>query len=431
MTEENKENKKNQQKEKEKIERSETKEAKFFKKQLAVFLVVCLAGSFVFGLLGGVASRYFIPSSENDVFLKGITTVSNSNESVDQKIIKAVEKSEGAVVSIVATKDVPIVEQYYINPFEDFFGFPFEFQIPQYRQKGTTKKEVSSGSGFIVSPDGYVITNKHVVEDESASYTLFTNDGKKYEVEVIARDPVEDFAVLKIKSDIKTFPFLTLGNSDHLALGQVVIAIGNALGEFRNTVSVGVISGLARSIQASDPITGEAVVLSDVIQTDAAINQGNSGGPLLNLNGEVIGINTAMVYSAQNIGFAIPVDKIKTSFEQAVQTGEIKVPFLGVFYQIVDPSLQEEKGLKVDYGALIAESEEEGLAIIKGSPAEKAGLKEGDIILEVNGQKVDANHDLSSLIRQYKVGDKITLKVLRGNDYLNIEVVLEERKLKQ
>ncbi|MGB9681256.1 MAG: S1C family serine protease [Minisyncoccia bacterium] len=397
------------------------------KKYLLLFLIVCLFSSFGFGLLGGVASRFFLPKNEETNIPLALTGSSN----YEQEIIKAVEKSEKAVVSIVATKDLPVIEKYYINPFEDFpyFPFGFEFQIPQYRQKGTKKQEVSSGSGFIVSPDGYVITNKHVVEDEEASYTVLTNDGKKYEAEVIAKDPSEDFAVLKIKGNNLKFDYLTLGSSKDLKLGQTVIAIGNALGEFKNTVSVGVISGLNRTLSATDPTTGETNVLLNVIQTDAAINRGNSGGPLINLKGEVVGINTAMVFGAQNIGFAIPIDQVKGALDQAIKTGKITTPFLGVWYQMITPDLKEEKNLSVDYGALISKpSDSNEPAIIKGSPAEKAGLKEGDIILEVNGEKVTMNNPLASIIRKYKVGEKIKLKVLREGKFLEIEVVLGEKK---
>ncbi|MGE4554683.1 MAG: S1C family serine protease, partial [Candidatus Paceibacterota bacterium] len=191
----------------------------------------------------------------------------------------------------------------------------------------------------------------------------------------------------------------------------------------------GVVSGLNRSLSATDPSTGETSVLNNVIQTDAAINRGNSGGPLLNLEGEVVGINTAMVFGAQNIGFAIPIDQVKSSLEQAIKTGKIVTPFLGIWYQMITPELKEEKNLPVDYGALISKpSDSSEGAVIKDSPAEKAGLKERDIILEVNGQKVTLDNPLVSIIRQYKVGEKIKLKVLREGKTLEIEVILGERK---
>ena len=278
-----------------------------------------------------------------------ITTATTIKESLyqskvdyEQKIINAVKQAENSVVSIVATKDLPIIESYYYNPFKDFFGdddFGFYFQIPQNKQKGTQKKEVSSGSGFVVDPNGYIITNRHVVEDTQAEYTVLLNDGSKHKATVVSRDPSEDFALVKI--DATGLKPLKLGTADNLELGQTAIAIGNALGEFQNTVSVGVISGLHRSVQALDD-NGNIATLNDVIQTDAAINPGNSGGPLLNLNGEVIGVNVAIVRSAQNIGFAIPINKIKNILNDAIKTGKITVPFIGICHTVINSDIAEK-----------------------------------------------------------------------------------------
>ena len=205
-------------------------------------------------------------------------------------VVDAVKKTNPAVVSIMISKNVPKYEAYVDpnqqqDPFSDLFP-GFSFNIPQYRQNGTGKKEIGGGSGFLVSSDGLIVTNKHVVNQKDVEYTVFTNDGKKHTATVVARDPVLDIALLKIVGS--NFPYLTLGNSDSLQVGQSVVAIGNALAEFRNTVSVGVISGLARSVVAGDS-SGNTELLDHVIQTDAAINPGNSGGPLLNLSGQVIG----------------------------------------------------------------------------------------------------------------------------------------------
>ncbi len=232
----------------------------------------------------------------------------------EQAVIKAVEQASPAVISITISKNVPIIEQCPYNPFSDlppefqqFFGQGFEFYQPC--QKGTELQEIGGGSGFIISPDGLIVTNKHVVFDEKAEYTVFTNDGKKYKAEILARDSSRDLAIIKISA--QNLPVLQLGDSDSIKLGQTAIAIGNALGEFRNTVSVGVISGLSRRVTASGGDTSET--LEGLIQTDAAINAGNSGGPLLNLKGKVIGINVAMVSGAQNIGFTIPINQVKKS----------------------------------------------------------------------------------------------------------------------
>ncbi len=255
--------------------------------------------------------------------------------SQEDKVVRTVKEVSPAVVSIIVTKDLPVMEQYYqeYNPFEgddffkqffedDFFA-PFQFQIPQYRQKGTEKREIGGGTGFIVSSDGLILTNKHVVVDEEADYTVLTNEGEKVPAQVLARDPIEDIAVLKIDRD--DLPVVKLGDSDKLAIGQTVVAIGNALGEFRNTVSLGVISGLRRSIMASSGL-GQTEQLSEVIQTDAAINQGNSGGPLLNLQGEAIGINVAMAQGAENIGFALPINKAGRDIDQIKKQGKISYP---------------------------------------------------------------------------------------------------------
>ncbi len=392
-------------------------EDKLFRKYLLSFLLVALISGFVFGFLGGLASKSFLASrTEEENAKKTAEEVYFSD--YEGQIEKVVKDSENSVVSIIATKDLPVLRQYFIDP------FGFGFMIPQYRQEGTKPQQVSAGSGFVIDSNGFIATNKHVVADSSAQYTVLMNDGKKYEATVIARDPVEDFAVLKINKT-NLVP-VKLGDSNKLVLGQTVIAIGNALGEFKNTVSVGVVSGLRRNISVTTD-AGEIVTLDNVIQTDAAINPGNSGGPLLNLSGEVVGINTAMVSSAQNIGFALPINVLKNSLDQAVTTGKIKVPYLGVRYLLITPNLQQDKNLPVDYGALLTKGEEGEPAVEKNSPAAKAGLKENDIILEVNSIKVTEDNPLASLIRQYQVGETLILKVLRGDKTLTIQVGLEER----
>lgn len=353
------------------------------------------------------------------------------NEESD--VVSVVEKVSPAVVSIIITKNLPKIEEYYFNPFGDddffnrFFGDDFfNFGIPQYRQNGTEEQEIGGGTGFIITSDGYIVTNKHVVADEEAEYTVMMNDESKYDAEVVARDPTTDFAVLKIEG--KDFPTIELGDSDELKVGQTVIAIGNALGEFRNTVSVGVISGLSRSITASSFGFGSENLVG-VIQTDASINHGNSGGPLLNLAGQVIGINTAIAQDAQNIGFAIPINEVKNSIESVKEYGKIIKPWLGVRYIMINKSLAESNKLDVDYGALIIRGEEKtDLAVIPGSPADKAGLVENDIILEVNGEKIDQDYPLMKAIAKFKPGDEITLKVLHKGEEKEVKVKLEELK---
>jgi len=240
----------------------------------------------------------------------------------------------------------------------------------------------------------------------------------------LARDPVQDLAIIKIEKADESFKVVKLGDSSKLQIGQTVITIGNALGEFRNTVSVGVISGLGRKVTA----TGGGIVetIEDVIQTDAAINKGNSGGPLLNLRGEVIGINTAMALEAENIGFTIPINKAKKAIEQVKAFGKIVYPFLGIRYVLITEDLQQKNNLPVNYGALITGGEGEP-AITPGSVAQTAGLKEGDIILEFAGEKITPENSLAKIIMKYNPGDIVTLKILSANKEKTIELTLGER----
>ena len=371
-----------------------------------VVAISVLFGFAAGGLVGGLVYYKVAGHLKNlpfDYFRKIASTSEQAYQpqtTQEQKIIDVVKQTSPAVVSIVITKDVPILEQIYENPFEEFGPVPFEFLVPRIRQKGTEKKEIGGGSGFIVSPEGTVVTNKHVVLDDEAEYTVFTTDGKSYPAKVLAKDPVQDVAVLRIEREKIIdeggaftqidFPFVKLGNSDTLEIGQSVVAIGNALGEFRNTVSVGVISGLGRTITASGNNFVETI--EDVIQTDAAINQGNSGGPLLNLAGEVVGINTATVLEAQSIGFAVPVNKAKRDVEQVKTLGKIVYPFLGVRYVLLTEKTAKENDLSVNYGAWVKRGNDGERPVTSGSPAADAGILEGDIILEFNKEKINQDN---------------------------------------
>lgn len=348
----------------------------------------------------------------------------------EKTITSVVERVSPAVVSIIISKDVPVFEQVYLSPispdelglppeFKEFFQFNFP-QIPQLRQKGTEKQKIGGGTGFIISNNGTILTNKHVVSDKDAEYTIYLNNGKKFSGKVLALHPVDDLAVIKIEA--KNLPYLYLGDSDNLKLGQSAIAIGNALGEFQNTVSVGVVSGLKRSIVASDS-GGNVEKLEGLIQTDAAINPGNSGGPLLNLRGEIIGINTAIVSGAQGISFAIPVNRAKKMLRDLNTTGKIEIPFLGVRYVVVNEDVQKKFNLPFDYGAYIYSGDKQS-PIISGSPAEKSGLKTKDIILEADGQKINLQNSLAQIVANKNIGDKLALKIWRQGKILAIGVVL-------
>ena len=399
---------------------------------LSIILISVLLSSF-FGFIAGAISgsvfyldlqEYFgqlnvdLPFSEttNETEYPPQTTQ-------EQTIINVVKENSPAVVSVIVTKDLVVLEQYYSDPFEDFGGSPL--RIPQYREKGVEKQTIGQGSGFIVSSDGIIVTNKHVVLDEEADYTVVTNNGQQYPAQVLAKDPIQDLAVLKVEGS-SSFPTIKLGDSDSLQIGQTVIAIGNALGEFQNTVSVGVISGLGRTITASGG--GILETLEDVIQTDAAINKGNSGGPLLNLKGEVVGINTAVSLEGENIGFTIPINKAKKDIEQVKTIGKIVYPFIGVRYIIINEEIQKENDLPVDYGALIVSGEgADTVAIVPGSPAEESGLQEGDIILEFDGQRITSTNSLADIISNYDPGDIVVLKVLRDEQEMFFTITLTER----
>ena len=335
-------------------------------------------------------------------------------------VVDVVRKSNVAVVSIVGMKDVPKYDVVY-NDTNVFGGI---FRTPTYVQNGTEKKKTGSGTGFLISSDGYIVTNKHVVSDTSASYSVTLNNSKVYDATVLARDDVLDVAILKVSSTDK-LSYLQLGDSDTIEVGQSVVAIGNALGQFKNTVSVGVVSGLSRSVTASTG-GGGSEKLSKVIQTDAAINPGNSGGPLLDINSNVIGVNVAVVSGSENIGFALPINSIKSVIDSVRKTGSISRPYVGVRYVTINPEIKKSKGLTVDYGVWVMKGSKGEPAIVPNSPAEKAGIKEGDVILEIDGQKIDEEGDFTFLIRDKNVGDYVELKVLSGNIIRSITIKLEK-----
>lgn len=368
-----------------------------------------------------LASSYV---KEQQVENTGMKAVNDKEKEVlplisqEDSIISVVKKANPAVVSIIISKEVPKYDVSYnqTNPFGDMFGNTFPnlfFQTPTYKQNGTEKKEIGGGSGFLISSDGLIVTNKHVVSDTSAEYTVFLSNGKKYVAKILARDSVLDVALIKITPPLGTaFPYLELADSSKLELGQSVIAIGNALGEFKNSVSQGIISGLSRSITAGDN-QGNSEQLDKVIQTDAAINPGNSGGPLLNLDGRVIGINVAVVQGSENVGFALPINSVKSAINSVKLTGKIIRPYIGIRYITVTADLKTKNNLTVDYGILVQRGKDASeLAVIPGSPADKAGIVENDIVLELDGQKIDENQSFLNMIRNKNVGDDISLKIL-------------------
>jgi serine protease Do len=340
---------------------------------------------------------------------------------------KIIKKVMPAVVSIIISKSLEDLEKEL--PIEMFPFFPFgvpEMRIPEEKIDANGMVQIGGGSGFIVNSKGIILTNKHVIADPEAEYAVVTADNKKYKAKVLARDPVDDVAILKI--DAQNLPTVKLGDSSKLELGQTVLAIGNALGIFQNTVSSGIISGLSRSIAAKADPAAPTQELRGLIQTDAAINPGNSGGPLVNMDGEAIGINAAIVFGAQNIGFAIPINYAERDLKDVEKYGRVRRPLLGIRYITIDENLKEKMKLPAAYGALIAGKSPHHAGVIPDTPAHKAGLQEKDIILECNGEKITTQKTIQDFLEEMEVGDVMNMKVLRGDKKLEIKATLTERK---
>lgn len=359
---------------------------------LAFFFVVLFI--FGVGLLGGYFGSKYSKNIDTGLINIGQKSIEVKEDSA---IIDAAAKVKPSVVSITSVQDTI-----------DFFG--------------RVRQSEASGTGFIVSEDGLIITNKHVVSGGS-KYSVFTNDGKEYQATIKAQDPLFDIAILKINANgLKPVEF---GDSDALVIGQRSIAIGNALGQFQNTVTTGVISAIGRAIEAGDS-SGSTSVLDNLIQTDAAINSGNSGGPLINVEGQVVGINTAVAQGAEGIGFAIPGNVARTALISYSKSGKISRPMIGVRYINITKEFAARNNLPVQSGALLYS---DGQApVLVGSPAATAGLKEGDIITKIGSDKIGDGHSLVGLISKYQVGEKVTLTYLRDGKERTAEVILAESK---
>jgi serine protease Do len=374
-------------------------------RKLIILLIILLV------LLGITAAvqRYLPQIQQNTLSTLGeekIKVVSEESVTID------IVKKQGPSVVTIA-EEIPPTGRNRGN-FDPFYFFYPQFEVPE----GSDPTEpVGIGSGFILTGDGMIVTNKHVVSDPQGKYHVITSDDKKYTVNKIYRDPQNDVAIIQIDPGQNAGQKLTpiaLGDSSKLQVGQYVVAIGTALGEFRNTVTTGVISGLGRGVTTGSPYE-ESERLDDVIQTDAAINPGNSGGPLLNSSGQVIGVNTAISESGQNIGFAIPINVIKDSLNTFNATGKFDRPYLGVSYRMISKDV-----------ALLNELPEGGFVqeVVLDSPAERAGILEGDIIVRFDGQRVSGNTLLSQLIAKKKVGDTVTIEVYRDTKTVQIKATL-------
>ncbi len=357
-----------------------------------LFLIII---SLLFGTGGGVGGLLYLQKT-GALGKLPIPTTTMERVTLEESsvFIEATEKVKPAVVSITVTSRA-----------RDFWG---RF----YTSEG-------AGTGFIITSDGYIVTNKHVLQSDAAEYTVFAADGRSFPAKIIAKDPLNDLAVIKIEA--KGLPVVDFGNSDDLRIGQWVIAIGNALGKFQNTVTVGVVSGTERSIQVN-----QNMALEGLLQTDAAINSGNSGGPLINIRGQVVGINSAVAAPSvsEGLGFAIPINAVKNVIDQAVKTGKIVRPFIGIRYVPITKDIKESADLPVDTGIwLYGEN-----AVTADSPAAKAGLQNNDIVTEVDGKPINENRSLIRILQDYKPGDTVILTVLRRGESLKIPVTLIETK---
>lgn len=342
-------------------------------------------------------------------FLVGRSYSSSKLEANRQTIVE-----EGNVIADVAQKVGPSVVSILTEQKSTVDSLYFGQQ---------TRTSQAAGTGVIIDSSGLVLTNKHVVPSTTSTVTVVTSDGSRYEgAEIIGRDPLNDIAIIRVKNP-KNFQPATLGDSEKVRTGQKVIAIGNALGQFQNTVTSGIISGIGRPIEAGDQSSGASEQLTNLFQTDAAINAGNSGGPLLNFNGEVIGINTAVAADAQNIGFSIPINEAKGVVQSVKTTGKLSRPYIGVRYTMLTPDIAKELGVSVQEGAYI--STDAG-SVVTDSPAQQAGLQAGDIITKVNKVELSQRTSLASVVSRFVVGDTVELTVVRDGKEQKISLKLAE-----
>lgn len=352
----------------------------------------------------------------------------NVSTTYEEQVVKTVEKVMPAVASIIVGKEYEelLKERPYelMVPHGDHLDMPLPEEELPHTPGGKIK--IGGGSGFLVDTSGLILTNKHVVHDENAEYIVVTADGENHKAKVLARDPLNDVAILKIESD--HLKIISLGDSEKIKLGQTVLAVGTALGEFQNTVSCGIVSGLSRFITAMTDLEGHSERLRGLIQTDAAINPGNSGGPLVNLQGEVIGINSAVVFGAQNIGFAIPINKAHRDLSELKKYGRIRSPFLGIRYVLLNPVLQKRFRLPTERGALVLREGAPGRsAIVPGSSAHKAGIREADIIIELNNTLIDEKTGIEDVLEKTILGETIPVKILRAGKEEMLSLVTEEK----
>lgn len=349
----------------------------------------------------------------------------------EQRMIATIKKVMPAVVSIAAERHLKDLKRDMPHELYSFLpgragAKKRSLRIADILSDARGMVDVGGGSGFIVSPDGLILTNKHVVADAKAEYTVILSDGRKLPAQVLSRDPVNDVAILKVTNG--KLPAVALAKSNRLDLGTQVIAIGNALGIFKNTVSAGIVSGLSRAIDAKEDDQHAPHELRGLIQTDAAINPGNSGGPLVNLSGEAVGVNTAMVSNAENISFAIPISAARRDLADLKRYGRIRRPTMGLRYLVIDERLAERMKLSARYGALVVPESPHDPGVVPGGPADRAGIREGDIVLTINGTKITPDHTIQDALENLAAGAVATLTVARSGKERTVRATLAERK---
>jgi serine protease Do len=372
------------------------RQTSYGRKALAVVIVLLLIAALVAGLM--LSGR--LPTVNNHAVTPRPTVSSDGN--------KVQTQTEADIANIVAKVSPSVVSVTTQSQTPTYFGVA--------QQEG-------AGTGIVVSRDGYIMTNKHVVNGAD-TVGVVLSDGTSYDkVKVVGTDPLNDVAFIKIPNVNNLTP-VELGDSSSVRVGQQVVAIGNSLGQYQNTVTSGIISGKGRPVAAQDGSTVES--LTDLLQTDAAINPGNSGGPLLNMAGQVIGMNTAVAADAQGIGFAIPINSVKGLLKGVLNSGEVRRAYLGINYIPITPDTAKRFDLSVKDGAYVYNGDSS--AVISGSPADKAGIKEKDVITKVNGVEIGSNGGLSTLLGEYAPGDTVALSVLRGGNEMTINVTLDAYK---
>jgi S1-C subfamily serine protease len=346
----------------------------------------------------------------------------------DRGVVRIVERVMPAVVSIAVTKSAEVVASDLMK-LAAHRGTKRKHApaIPADRIDAHGMVQIGGGSGFIVDARGFILTNKHVIAESGVRYSVTLSSGTTYDANVVARDPVNDIAILKIDPRV-ALPTVPLGDSATLKLGEPVLAFGNVLGILRNTVSKGIISGLSRSVTAQADPAAPPQEMRGLIQTDAAINVGNSGGPLVNLEGYAIGVNAATIQGAENIGFAVPVNSARRDLEDLKKFGRIRRPLLGLRYLTLNEDLRQKLGLAVPYGAFVTREHPFDAAVVPGTPAAKAGVKEQDIVLAWNGEKITPEHSIQDYLETSNVNEEVALTMLRKGKELIVRVTLAERK---